>query len=851
MKLARRRILGPSLSVILFTAAVWLLYDELKTYHLRDVLNAFKSIPSGHLGVAAGLTILSYAVMTGYDLLAMRYIQYRLSYFKIGLASFIGYAFSNNIGMSMIAGASVRYRLYSAWGLSTLQITQVVAFCTLTLWLGFFTLGGAVFVIEPLRIPAAIHLPLTSLRGIGIVMLAVVLASGIATTAKKTAITIRQWEIQLPSARLFVSQLILAALDWMLASLVLFVLLAPDTAMSYTEFLAVYLVAQLAGLVSQVPGGLGVFETVIVLMLSVRLPANQIFGALLGYRALYYWLPLGAAALLLGLQEILRKRERLGVFVRLFERWVSPMVPQVFAFAAFIAGAILLFSGTTPVVEQRIVFLKKLVPLPFLELSHFIGSVAGMGLLLLGRGLQRRLDAAYHLTLGLLTAGIVTSLAKGFDYEEAIALLLILVAIWPTRRHFYRKASLFSQPFNAGWIAAIFIMLGCSVWLGFYSYRHLEYADSLWWRFAFGDDASRFLRATVGVAVLGLFFAAARLLRPSPPQPIESGRQELEKAYPIVRNSLAMSAHLALLGDKRFVFSPQGDAFIMYAVEGRSWIGMGDPVGPDLRWADLIWKFRELSDRYGGRMVFYEVGHECLHLYLDLGLSLLKLGEEARVPLAVFSLEGGARKGLRYTKRKFEKEGYRFEVRPPESTAAHLEELKNISDEWLTKRSTREKGFSLGFFQPDYIRRCPAALVIRNERIEAFANLWTGVQLEELSLDLMRYLPEAAEGVMEFLFICLMLWGKERGYRWFNLGMAPFSGLENRALAPLWNRLGAFVFRHGEHFYNFQGLRQYKEKFDPDWRPKYLASPGGLALPQVFANLATLISGGVKGVVAK
>ena len=846
-----RKILGPGLSLILFAAAVWLLHNELRTYHLRDILTAFDAISGAHLWAAAGLTILSYAVMTGYDILAMRYIQYPLSYSKIGLASFIGYAFSNNIGMSMIAGASVRYRLYSAWGLSALQITQVVVFCTLTLWLGFFTLGGAVFLIEPLTLPAAIHLPLTSLRAIGILMLAVVLAYGIVTAAKKAPITIREWEIQLPSIGLFVSQLTIAVLDWMLASLVLFVLLAPGTAISYPEFMAVYLLAQLAGLVSQVPGGLGVFETVIVLMLSARLPANQIFGALLGYRALYYWLPLGIAALLLGLQEILRKRERLGVFVRLFERWVSPMVPQVFAFAAFIGGAILLFSGTTPVVEQRVVFLKKLLPLPFLELSHFVGSVAGMGLLLLGRGLQRRLDAAYHLTVGLLITGIAASLAKGFDYEEAIALFLILVAIWPTRRHFYRKASLFSQRFNAGWIAAILIIFGCSVWLGFYSYRHLEYADSLWWRFAFTADASRFLRATVGVVVCGLFFAAARLLRPAAPQPTESGQQELEKAYSIVRNSVEVSANLALLGDKRLLFSPEGDGFIMYAVEGRSWIAMGDPVGPDLRWPELIWKFRELSDRYGGRTVFYEVGPDHLHLYLDLGLSLLKLGEEARVPLTTFSLEGSARKDLRYTRRKLEKEGCRFEVIQPESVAAHLEELKNISDAWLTEKSTREKGFSLGFFQPDYIRRCPVALVIRNERIEAFANLWTGAQLEELSLDLMRYLPQTPDGVMEYLFIRLMLWGKEQGYRWFNLGMAPLSGLENRALAPLWNRLGAFVFRYGEHFYNFQGLRQYKEKFDPQWRPRYLASSGGLALPQIFTNLATLISGGMKGVVAK
>lgn len=357
----------------------------------------------------------------------------------------------------------------------------------------------------------------------------------------------------------------------------------------------------------------------------------------------------------------------------------------------------------------------------------------------------------------------------------------------------------------------------------------------------------------VAAFILGfvvLFFSAARLLRPAPPEPTESGQDDLEKAFIIVRNSVKASANLALLGDKRFLFSPQGDAFIMYAVKGRSWIAMGDPVGPDSRWPELILKFRELSNRYGGRTVFYATGSEHLHLYQDLGLSLFKLGEEARVSLTTFSLEGSARKKLRYTKRKLEKEGYHFEVLQPESVAAHFDELQNISDAWLKGKRTKEKGFSLGFFQPDYIRRCPVAVVIRNERIEAFATLWTGVQLEELSIDMMRYLPDVVEnGVMEYLFICMMLWGKEQEYRWFNMGMVPFSGLENRSSASFWNRLGAFVFQHGERFYNFQGLRQFKEKFDPQWQPKYLASPGGMALPQCFTNLATLISGGKKEVV--
>ena len=115
----------------------------------------------------------------------------------------------------------------------------------------------------------------------------------------------------------------------------------------------------------------------------------------------------------------------------------------------------------------------------------------------------------------------------------------------------------------------------------------------------------------------------------------------------------------------------------------------------------------------------------------------------------------------------------------------------------------------------------------------------------------MRYVPEAPHGVMEFLFIKLMLWGKENSYQWFNLGMAPLSGIESQPRGPLWNQLASLTFRHGEHFYNFQGLRQYKDKCDPACTAKYIASPGGLSLPVAITNVATLISGGIGGMLKK
>lgn len=240
-----------------------------------------------------------------------------------------------------------------------------------------------------------------------------------------------------------------------------------------------------------------------------------------------------------------------------------------------------------------------------------------------------------------------------------------------------------------------------------------------------------------------------------------------------------------------------------------------------------------------------------LHVYLDMGLTLFKLGERASVPLVEFSLEGSERRSLRYIHRRLERDGCIFEVLPASGLPELLPELRRISDGWLQEKNTREKGFSLGQFDEGYLRNFPVAVVRQQGKIVAFANLWTGADQQELSLDLMRFGPQAPRGVMEYLFVSLMLWGKDQGYQSFDLGMAPLSGLENRPFAPLWQRIGAVVFRHGEHFYNFEGLREYKQKFNPIWEPRYLACPGGLALPHILLNVATLISGGIKGVFAK
>ena len=379
----------------------------------------------------------------------------------------------------------------------------------------------------------------------------------------------------------------------------------------------------------------------------------------------------------------------------------------------------------------------------------------------------------------------------------------------------------------------------------------MEYSQDLWWQFAVEGDAPRFLRATVGVICLAVIAGILRLQRPAPAEPSAARSIDIDKARAVILASRDTSAYLGLLGDKRFLFSESGSSFIMYGVEGRSWIALGDPVGLEEERKDLVWRFRELCDRQGGWPVFYEVGKENLYLYLDLGLTPLKIGEEAFVPLPEFSLDGRGRKDLRHTYMRAKREGAVFSVVPASEVPPLLPRLRAISDAWLAAKNTREKRFSLGYFSESYLREFPVALIRKDGNIMAFSNIWPGANKEELSIDLMRHIPGSSSGIMEYLFVELMLWGREQGYGRFNLGMVPLAGLEDRALAPVWNRLGARVFRHGEHFYNFQGLRQFKEHFDPLWEPKYLVCPRGFLLPRILANLASLISGSFMGAIRK
>ena len=299
-------------SSLLLSLATWTLSRELKNYSYQDILQSLKALPSDRLFGAIILTILCYGIMTGYDALAMRYIRHPLPYYKTALVGFISIAISNSIGFALLSGGAIRYRLYRPWNLSKLEIAQVVAFGNLSFWLGMLTMGGILFIIVPLDIPHFLNFPFASMDSLGGICLALLTGYFIfSILARHKTISWRGSVFRVPSLPIAAGQITVATTDWSIAAGVLYLLLDTPSFLPYPNFLGIYLLAQLARVVSNVPAGLGILETVMVLMLAPQIPANQVLAALLAYRSIYYLLPFAAATIILCCYEYLCHRHRM------------------------------------------------------------------------------------------------------------------------------------------------------------------------------------------------------------------------------------------------------------------------------------------------------------------------------------------------------------------------------------------------------------------------------------------------------------------------------------------------------------------------------------------------------------
>ncbi len=840
------------ITVALFGAGAWALYHLLAPVDLRDVMAEVRRTPLHVIALALLTTGLSYATLIGYDWSALRYIDKELPFPVTAMGGFLGYAFGNTIGAGPITGGAVRYRIYSALGLSAYDIAMIAAFGSIAFGFGTTIIGFGALAYHPHALGHLVALAPETIRWGSLAIVALALSILFTLALRRAEITLRGVTLRSPSPGIMAAQFVFTATDLLLAAVTLYLLLPPSD-LSFATFLAVFAAAIMAGVVSHVPGGVGVFETVIIAALPASVPVEQAATGLLLFRMIYYLVPFGVALVILALTELRMATGRLSLpalqVLTPLLRSVSAIVPLAMATMIFATGGVLMASSLLPPTSDIAEEYEELLPLAFIEGGALLSSLIGASMLVIAHGLLRRVEGAWWLSVMGLGAGIATTLANGFDIDGAALLGIALLILLPTRAEFFRTTRLTRNVLSLRWMLLILGLGLAALGVLFFAHKATPYAHEMWWQFASDQSAPRALRAAlVGFLALTLVLLISAL-RPGTQRHALPGPAELERARAILMAQGDASANIALTGDKCLMFSDSGRSFLMYRIQGRSWIALHEPFGDPREFAALAWAFHDAAYEANGRPIFYSVSAAQVPLWIDMGLALIKMGEEAVVPLRSFSLEGPERKRLRTTHNRALRDGLRFEVLDPPFAPALMAELQLISDAWLAAKTGGEKGFSVGTFDPEVLSRAPIAVVRQDGRVVAFASLWVTDLKHSATIDLMRHVDDAPSGMMEFLFTELLLHFAAEGYEEFSLGNAPLAGLDARRGVPLSTRLGAFVYRHGRQFYNFEGLRAFKSKFDPDWRPVYVAVSPRANIILVASDIVSLVSGGLRSTI--
>jgi phosphatidylglycerol lysyltransferase len=616
--------------------------------------------------------------------------------------------------------------------------------------------------------------------------------------------------------------------------------------------------AQVLGLVSLVPGGLGVFDgLMLVALTSGGYDQGAVAAGLFLFRIAYYLLPL-LVALYVGSGSVaqqmpilahafgrLRAHPLFGV-LGLPAGLLAGLGIRVLAALTFLAGLVLLASAAIPAVHERVVTARAVLPAAAIESSYWLSILTGTLLLGLGRGIDGRLRVAYRLASWMLVIGAVLAVTKGLHFGEALFLLSIALLLRARKREFTQRAMSLTSATTFTWYLGLVVVVLAFFAAGVWAVLGDDSFDL--WYFGVGEHSSRIARGLFASAlgvVIYLIWQSFAVRRPSLKLP---DRGELESARSVyLEHGGGEFAHLTFMGDKHLFWSADRHAVVAYGAVRDRLVALGSPSGPEAAIKRAILDFRHFADAQDRVPVFYEVLEPDLSLYHDLGFDLFKLGELATIRLGEFTLAGKRWEDLRQAVNRSTKERLAFEIVEPPFDTVLMSDVERVSDLWLADKHASEKGFSLGRFDPDYFAWSPLALVRRDGELVAFANVLPPYGANgTASVDLMRHVADAPRGTMDFLFARIMQWAKDRGYETFSLGMAPLSSVGDNPYARINERLAALAFQYGGRFYNYQGLRRYKEKFAPEWTGSYLAYPRGLWVPGLLIDIAALVAGGYR-----
>ena len=793
---------------------LWLVWHEIHALNIHRVREAVAQAHQSDIVLGLVCTFAALAVMGLYDAIAFpRGRNGSLSFRRRWLLGSVVFGWTNFISMGPMGGPALRLIAYRRFGLTGPEITRGFVGHSIASTAGLMGFLAGAWVPLPFDGSAGLALRFT------ISALIAVAAPHLAGLLLVPIIRRHRFGSDLaglPLARLGMVSFV----EWGL-TLVAFVFFVRSVGVGpeWAEAARTVFTGQAAGLASMIPGGLGSADAVWLKGFTLLGETHDTaLAAIVIFRAGFYMTPwvlsLGVIYTVLAMQS---------ARVRLWQR-------RLVAGAVMLSAVMLLISAATPALRDRLDAVAKFVPLGAIEASHAIAAVSAALLLLVVRGLLRGYRAAYVMTAALLVASVIVHPLKGGDYEEAFVSLVLLVLLFGVRGAFTRRGRI-----PIGWEVILAVSVGAAaIFLvsGFAAFERIPYRNDMWTTFADKAEASRFLRASVLIMIIGIAAAARQAMRPVRVWVTPTGA-DIDRAEAFVRAHAASADGLLVGGGDKGVwfYEPKEGkkrglaGVVLYQRAGSRLIVFEDPIiAPGVDPAGLIGALLRFADELDVEIVFSAISSEWMGRLHDFGFHFLKVNEEAIVTLTGFTLGGGANAGFRRTLRDMEQAGIRYEVLTPPFDDKLIDELRTVSDAWLAGKGARELQFSACCFSPAYIRRNPLGVARdASGAVIAFVNILTPSPSGCATLDFMRYIPDRAEGLMDFAIIRTMQTLAEQGYAQFSLGAAPLSDVGIWPGSRPAERMLHLYSTKAERVYNYRGVLQYKTKFHPQWEPRFLA----------------------------
>lgn len=620
-------------------------------------------------------------------------------------------------------------------------------------------------------------------------------------------------------------------LEWITTIILIYgLIIILDIKISFSQFAPIYVAAIIVAIISMTPGGIGTFDLTLILGLQkFNVPSEKVVLLIILYRISYYVVPF-LIGVFLYLSDIYVKIN--NDIRELISRINSKIAHYILIITFFISGLSLIFVYDINIdryfPNKEFIFTMNIV-----EFSINISIILGFILIVLATLIYTQSKKIYYMLIGILVILTLISFTNKYTFFEYTYLIFNWILLFLSKNRFYRKGFIFtlkSAIKSTMFILVIFLvdLIVTYSTIKYYmnlkstdiNYISIEIVKSLY------DNIiiSTFIGLSISILLIIFIFNINKYNK----FPKSYLNKELVIDI-ILKYGGSSVAHYIFLNDKYVYVNKKKDVVFQYQIASDKIFVLGDPIGNKISFSEAIEEFLELSDLYGYTLAFTGISSNIIPNLHDLGYEFMKIGKDAIVDLSEFSLAGNRNKSNRQAINRINKAGYKFSILNPPYTEEVFNTLKEISDEWLDGK--KEKGFCIGFLDKDYIEMDKLAVVKDSENnIKGFATIMPMYDNKTLSVDLMRFKKIELNGLMDYMFANIFEYCKENRYRYFNLGLVPLADVGNNKYSFFREKIAYQIFLHGNHFYSFEGLKKFKDKYANNWENRYIAYKKGTSI---------------------